>query len=122
MEEVIAFRRRVTGRDELAGQDLSPWDIGLIRAYEAAFASQGLRHGDLGPAFTGALGRHRGDVRAARAETLAAFGRCPSRSYTAALVRAWQAAEAQRRAGALLRAAVLRARLADRTGDDNATG
>jgi hypothetical protein len=88
MEETIAFRRRVTGRDELTGQDLSPWDTELIEACAAAFTVQDLQHGDLGPAFTGALGRHRGDVTAAHEEMMNAFGRTASPSYTSRLTAA----------------------------------
>jgi hypothetical protein len=90
MEEMIAFRRRVTSRDQFTGQDLSPWDTELIEACAAAFTAQDLQHGDLGPAFTDALSRHRGDVTAAHEEMMDAFGRTASPSYASRLTAAWK--------------------------------
>jgi hypothetical protein len=95
LKEVIAVRARSTGED-LGGrledaQAEGVIDQARLAAYTAALATQGLRRGDLGPAFLALLGYTQGSIPQARERMMAAFGRAPSRSYTAKLGKIWQA-------------------------------
>ncbi|MGV9310347.1 hypothetical protein ACWENQ_40960 [Nonomuraea sp. NPDC004354] len=104
-EEVIAVRSRLTGdamTDVLERAGLvRVIDWSKVAVYTAALARQGLRHGDLGPAFKVALTSVGGSVPAACERMIALFGRAPSRSYAAKIYRTWQEQSKQRRAEAI---------------------
>lgn len=96
LAEVIAFRRRVTGEDAFIWLDFA--DQAEVQRIYQKLLQQEPRRGDWGYLYVGALARNRGDIKAADAEMLRAFGRTVSRSYARQLRARWVIEEDQRRA------------------------
>jgi hypothetical protein len=114
MEEVLAVRRRLTGADDFGPFDLKMLDRAKMQEIYDRLAQEKLADEDVPTVFLGALSRHRGDIEAAKAEMIHAFGVAPTELGISILYPRWQKEDAERRAEAEARIAAHYSHLADR--------